>query len=230
MTTLKLHMIPWFLFIVAGIAEVALLVIGETTLASYLKPALIPLLLVTALITMSETRTDFMTPIARLLTWALIFHTIGDVLLIFPGEWFFLGGVAAFLIGHIFYLLLICKGLKGFTFLEGLVATIPVLVVYPLALLFRQDDLFITIGIAIYALALLGYLAFGYVGLLQKNKLYRYFIWGGLIFIISDTIVALDRFLGIGFPYQDAATMATYIIAEMVLCLGACRVKVVSRR
>jgi uncharacterized membrane protein YhhN len=40
---------------------------------------------------------------------------------------------------------------------------------------------------------------------------------GGVLFMLSDSLLALKRFAGLRFPLQEAAVMATYTTAQYLL-------------
>lgn len=220
----RLHIFPGLLFIAAAIADVVFLILGRGDLHFWVKPALMPLLLVTALLAMGENRTGRLRPIPLLLTLALLFHTGGDVFLLWPGTGFFIAGLASFLVGHFFYVAIMSRGLKGLTLTESLIGIGLPLVLGPAIAHLFSLEVPMYVAVSVYAFTLLMYPFLGIVGLMQRKREYRFFIWGGLFFICSDSILALNEFLGIDFPLRGAAVMFTYILAEVLLVLGATKV------
>ena len=48
-------------------------------------------------------------------------------------------------------------------------------------------------------------------------------IFGGIFFIISDSLIAINAFAGLSFPYRGTVVMATYLFAEWLLVSGMVR-------
>ena len=219
-----MYMIPGLLFVVASIIDIVATSIGNQELHVIAKPCLMPLLLLSALLYFRENVTVKVRPIPLLLTFALLFHTGGDVFLLGSGSTFFLLGLASFLIGHFFYIAIVCKGLKNLTLPEALIGCgLPLILGAFIAAIFKLDWP-MNAAVTVYAITLVTYPCLGIVGLMQKKREYRYFIWGGLLFIISDSILALNEFMGIDFPLRGGLVMLTYILAEVLLVMGVVRV------
>jgi uncharacterized membrane protein YhhN len=98
------------------------------------KPVLMPLVLLNALLALSDTTAPKW--LGVLLTFALAFHCAGDVFLMIEGFPFFVTGLTCFLIGHLFYIsIFFKKGLfKGDNLLWSILTGIAVIVI-PLVLI-----------------------------------------------------------------------------------------------
>lgn len=57
--------------------------------------------------------------------------------------------------------------------------------------------------------------------LTSKSRL-SWVAMGALIFMISDTLIAVDRFVST-FAGSDVAIMATYYLAQGLICVGVVR-------
>src|SRR3990167_10203541 len=94
-------------FIGFSILYLLIIIFGYEDIAWYLKPFLIPLLILAVIF--SENFSS-----KKILTIALLFSWIGDVILMFAdrGELYFIFGLVAFLISHIVYIILFSKQQK----------------------------------------------------------------------------------------------------------------------
>ena len=146
---------------------------------------------------------------------ALLFCAAGDVLL----ELVFVAGMGAFAVGHIFYVL---------AFLEWGRILGP-----------NKRDFPITVLVVIVSLGLLGWLLPGMGDLLIPALIYQAIITtmvatafvvkapmlarlGAVIFMISDTLIAAEKFAGVDvFP---GAVWVTYVGAQIMMAWGMSRV------
>jgi len=136
---------------------------------------------------------------------ALVFSWLGDISLMVAHihELFFKTGLAFFLVSQIFYILLFLKtitlsGKRAFLkkhpfwiiayFAYGLFFSI---------LLFENLDVLLRIGVAVYTVALLGMSSMALNRLGNGHPLsFSYVFTGSLLFVASDTLLVLDKFLG----------------------------------
>lgn len=215
----KSAFISGILFIVLSIAEVGALALGISDLHAYIKPFIIPSLMAAAILALLPTacgRKDILN-----LGIALSLHTAGDILLLFPGMNFLMAGLGAFLTGHVFYLLIFWKLLGNIKPSKALwlvvfpVLVLPVLITLPFNLAGAMK-----IAVCVYASALLCITACGIGGMLRKKPYSALIMAGGLFFIVSDFMIALDAFMNIDFPFRHPAIMLTYILAQALLVSG----------
>ena len=202
-------------FVVIAVADTIFLAAGNETVPSYIKPFLIPSLAVAALCALLPEHKGRLT---YLLVTGMAFHTAGDILLEFSDRDFlyFALGLGSFFIGHIFYLCVLCHGLK----LKGgkeLLAFASPLVIAPFAAAAFGMEFPMSAALTVYAMALLFITASGVVWAIRS----RSFAWriaaGGIIFIFSDILVAVKAFSDIDFPFRHAIVIATYLAAEWLL-------------
>lgn len=153
---------------------------------------------------------------------ALIFCWVGDVLLLFAdrGAAFFIGGLSAFLVGHVFYILLFAK-LMG-RYHTGSRLRLPVLVglaAYMLAfyLIVGQSLGAMLFPVMLYAVVIstMLYLAIILAGRMEDKPSF-FLIGGAVAFVISDTILAVNKFYT-PVPYAGLFIMSTYIFAQGAL-------------
>ncbi len=160
---------------------------------------------------------------------ALFFCWAGDVLLIFQGKdgLFFIGGLVAFLIGHVIYILcyrqlMIADTSKELLGTQKVRFSLPIIlagsglvvVLYPVL-----GDL--RVPVMVYALVLT---------LMALNALFRFgrtntvsfalIFSGAICFMISDSALAINKFLQ---PFNGAGVliMFTYCLAQYLIVTGA---------
>jgi uncharacterized membrane protein YhhN len=159
---------------------------------------------------------------------ALLFSLMGDLFLMFRGDWFFQLGLGSFLLAQIAYI-----GVFSQTQSDGEVGPIllrkPWLVLpflaYGLALI---AILYPNLGslllpVVIYALALTT------MTLMALNRWRRvpqdsfsFVFLGALLFFISDSLIAVDRFAHdlLNIPLAKVWIMLTYMVAQYLIVMG----------
>ena len=147
-----------------------------------------------------------------LLMTAQLFGCAGDTLLMGPGLPYFGGGMAAFLVGHICYLTLF-----GRTAWKGLPTKVWVLSV--LLMLALLAVLVVAIGVKGVLLVFCGL-----CGLVRlRGAHWALILCGGLLFLFSDGLIAMRTFGLENTPMLGFTIMLTYIAAQGLLAIGACR-------
>ena len=203
--------------------------IWAPVLAGTVKPALLPLLSVTTLAYLlgRDHYEDDGGGIAFLLM-AQLFGGAGDILLIPDGVQFFLGGMAAFLIGHIFYM-----SLFGGLSWRGLSVWIWAIAVVLMAaaefglirVLGVSGDLLVPIVVYGFVLMLLIFSALAGVIRMPKGRRGAWWILllGALLFTFSDSCIAMDMFGVMSIPLHSFVVMLTYLTAQALLAVGSIR-------
>lgn len=180
-----------------------------------------PLVVLAILVFFISSTKHIETKAKRVTLLALLFSWIGDILLLFENEseLFFMFGLISFLLAHISYSIVF--GYKRDKKRRPLLFVI-LLLSYALVLFsFLKDglnDMLIPVLIymlAILIMALMAYYRKGSVGKLS----YRLVFVGAILFMLSDSILALDKF------YQPLALskigiMLTYGLAQFLIVLG----------
>jgi uncharacterized membrane protein YhhN len=209
--------IAGIIFLLLSLAEVISLAFHITGVNPILKPLLIPSLAVSALCALLPEHGGWKT---SLLAVALALHTAGDILLLLDGSVFFVAGLGTFLLGHICYLVILFSGMGLFRdWKETILSLLPfALALMAVSLLDVKGAL--RVVITIYALALLFVPTAGGLWLLHGCKMGWRILTGGLLFVVSDTMLGLNVFNGIGFSLHHAIVMCTYLAAEWLLVSG----------
>lgn len=207
------------IYIAFSFIYLLLLYLGYESLDCYLKPALIPLLIVGVYFSKKF-------PTQNILLTALVFSWIGDVILLFAdiAEIYFILGLVSFLISHIIYCVLFNRQIKEkmkrdtIIFIFGSLVIACYLIGMLSVLLPALGDL--KIPVIVYASVISVMLLFAYNGLLiWKKPANQYVFFGALFFVVSDSILAINKF---HMPIQKSSfiIMLTYLVAQYLIVKG----------
>ena len=196
-------------YIVVSVLHVAVLVAGLDDAASASKLLLMPALALAVLLTARPLRgaVPVLLLVAIGLSWG------GDALLNIPGDLGFVVGLASFLLAHVAYVVLFLRLPARGRRLPAWTAVYAAWYAAFLALLGPHLGALL-VPVALYGLVLgvMAALAGGLGGLLAV---------GGALFVVSDSVLALGRFLpGYAFPPHDLVVMSTYLAAQGLIALG----------
>lgn len=151
-----------------------------------------------------------------LLLGALVFSWIGDLLLMKQGGGFFMFGLGAFLVAHLFYIRVFVKGatFKAIRLLP-FVAYIALLLGGPLYGKL-PGDLQIPVYVYVTVISVMGFAAS-----LRASQLpgYELVLVGAVLFILSDSFIALNKFAG-GVLMSGFWVMLTYGLAQYFILKG----------
>jgi uncharacterized membrane protein YhhN len=168
----------------------------------------------------------FSSPLKKWVIPALAFSWLGDVLLMFEpmNPNYFIFGLIAFLISHVFYIILFDQVRVREHFKQSLLPLFPIAVYYILLITLLQPNLgAMQKPVRIYGLIISIMLSFAADLWRLKDKLASFFIISGaLLFITSDSLLAINKFYK-QFEFAGIAVMLTYGIAQLLITLGAAR-------
>lgn len=193
-----------------------IIVLGQENLAWYLKPFLLPFLIISV-------AAYPIFPTKKILSVALTFSWIGDLILMFAdkGDLYFILGLVAFLISHIFYIVLFLNQKTEVNGGKTTLFWLSVLVVLfylksILSLLFpKLGDL--KIPVALYATVISILLIVALRCYFSSKNASRYLILSGAVFfVISDSVLAINKFYNL-IPNASFWIMSTYLIAQFCL-------------
>ncbi len=158
---------------------------------------------------------------------ALIFSMVGDIFLMLPGN-LFIPGLISFLMAHVAYIISFAS-ISTFSFNAAFVIVIVMVALTAYQIFQRISDTLkhtnntkmqIPVFIYIGTVAIMVIMA---LHTLVSNSFENYralFASGGaLLFLVSDTWLAWDRFVE-PIPWRDFRVMATYHVGQAFLCLG----------
>jgi uncharacterized membrane protein YhhN len=213
----KLWIILYFLVLAADIFAVY----NSNEILFYItKPLLMPLLSGFFIFQI----TGFTSGLKKWIVLALVFSWIGDVLLMFEsmnGN-FFIFGLGAFLTAHIFYILFYENVVRKEGLRKNYWWFLPVIIYY-IALIYilspHLGDM--KLPVRIYGIVI----SYMLIQALQTGRIKdlgaaTLMIGGAVLFITSDSILAINKFYQ-PFEYAGVAIMLTYGIAQLLITLGA---------
>lgn len=202
-----------FLFVAAAVVHVAACAAGKQAAAYITKPLLMPLLLFVYLTGAH--------PPQNLVVLALLCGFLGDVLLMLnTGQTLFTAGLAAFLLGHLCYTAVFLQG-------AGLAAS--VWAALAAAVPYAVFAAVVTAGLRglptrqryptlayLLVILLMSYASLFYMFSNGARALPAFL--GSLLFIVSDAMLAGERFAGSKPP--PGAVMSAYLAAQGLIILG----------
>ncbi len=146
---------------------------------------------------------------------ALEFSFFGDILLLFSGELFFMAGLVSFLMAHLLFIKIVISRIKEVNLLKVLFSAIPFLAAFSLLIFTLKDALHEMLWpVVIYGLTIS---TFGAVSLLDflntKSKKSLLMLFGAIIFMISDSLLAINKFYNPA-HILDITVMITYVLAQ----------------
>jgi uncharacterized membrane protein YhhN len=203
------------LFVVVFLADLVAVYTNNETLRYITKPLLMPLLIVFFVF---QTK-DFASSLKKWITLALVFSWAGDVLLMFEStnSNFFIFGLVAFLIAHIFYILYYENVIRK----EGLSKSywwfLPVIIYYIVLIYILSPNLGdMKLPVRIYGIVI----SYMLIQALQTGGIKTpgaaiLMIAGAVLFITSDSILAINKFYE-SFEYAGIAIMLTYGMAQLI--------------
>jgi len=153
-----------------------------------------------------------------LLTVGLLFGSLGDIFLTNSVEIYFMLGQSSFLIGHIFYIIYFIKNFK-FNF-KGLLISLIILFasigVSYWIIPNLQQDLKIPVLVYIFVITTMAITTNFY----QYWNIYA--IVGAVLFLISDSMIAINQFVQ-PFPYAQLGIMLFYYLGQWGIAYGGCK-------
>ena len=189
----------------------------ELPLIYFTKPLLIPTL------ALWWWQNSHSSPVRNTVLWALVFSTLGDILLMGAGRYayFFLLGLAAFLVAHLFYIYsfrALLRGKKGYLQQNaGLILPFFLYLVGLLYWLWGGIPLAMKGAVAVYAatITIMALLALHLRGVISDYSA-RWLFLGAVLFVLSDSMIAINKF-GYPFPEARVAIMGTYIFGQYAM-------------
>jgi alkenylglycerophosphocholine/alkenylglycerophosphoethanolamine hydrolase len=141
---------------------------------------------------------------------ALFFSLVGDAILSLKATWFVFG-LGAFLIAHLFYIPLF---VRHFKFQKSKIALPVGVIIYAATMGWILKDINPKLLIPVY-----GYLAIISVMVITSvfnNFNNKILIFATLLFMISDSLIAVNKFLT-PIPLSGLLIMSTYYIAQFII-------------
>ncbi len=198
-----------FVFLLVSLIDIIAILNNSSLWQTIAKPLIIPSLLA-YYITSSKSKN-------KLYILALVFSFAGDVLLLDKTD-LFLFGIGAFLITQVLYVYLFSKGLGNSSRAKKIMAFVPFSIFFVVLIRVLKPGLEgFFIPVVIYGIAIS---SFGSISLLKylakKDKVNLSLLIGAVIFIISDSLIALHKFHEPR-SFYPVVIMFTYIIAQYLI-------------
>jgi uncharacterized membrane protein YhhN len=216
----KLHrLIFFFAILIADLVAVEL----HYKIAEYIfKPLIVIWLLAYFILQLRVVKSN----LKKWIIAALLFSWLGDVLLMLQDDnsLFFLLGLSAFLLAHIFYILFfhfirVKENIKSRWWLM-LIVVVYYMILISLLSPYLAD---MKLPVRIYAVVISFMLMLAMHMLFIKNKYAgRGMMLGALLFVTSDSVLAINKFYQ-AFEMAGIAVMLTYGLAQLFITEGAIR-------
>jgi uncharacterized membrane protein YhhN len=198
--------VPFLAIIVAAAVHLAAILLGWSEVVSWTKPLLMPALAIGLIWAAPQRRS----PVIVLGATALFLSWVGDITL----RWFVIG-LIFFLLAHLVYLVLFVTRLRVRR-MPWWAAGYAVWLVVLLVVLAPNTGALL-IPVIAYGIVLTAMAAFA-------SRCNRWVAWGGALFVVSDSILAINRFVpDAGIPQPDFLIMLTYLAAQSLLVWGLLR-------
>ena len=211
-----------FLFVIVLLADLVAVYTNSEAIRYITKPLLMPLLIIYFVSAVKF----FSSSLKKWVILALVFSWSGDVLLMFESvnSSFFIFGLIAFLVVHIFYILFYENIIRK----EGLSKNywwfLPVIIYYVALIYLLSPHLGdMKLPVCIYGIVI----SYMLIQALQTGRIKNYaaaglMIAGAILFITSDSLLAVNKFYQ-SFEYAGILIMLTYGTAQLLITLGAVR-------
>ena len=203
-----------WLIILLFIGYLVLVFFEKEDIASYIKPLLVPVLLL-SFYTSVKNKGNYK------IIGALVFSTMGDILLIFEGRPFFILGLLSFLLAHVLFVL-IFRSRAGTIKLDfyTVVCSLFILSYYFFFMKFLWPHLgAMRIPVLAYAFVISGMLWMALQLLRSPSSLRGHIVLGALFFVVSDSLLSIQLFYS-SFELAHFYVMLTYLLAQLLLVYG----------
>lgn len=183
------------------------------------------LIILAVIVWLSAAQGTALNTLALLIVLGIALGFLGDLFManIFKQEKHVLGGMAAFGIGHVFYMLGFREIALAFDLhdlgsyvLALVVMWIVALVIWALLVRTPDSDSTMQVAALVYALFLASMAAYA-IGLALQQGAFWPLAIGGILFLFSDSLIASKLFAGRRFRYMGDVEWATYILAQVLI-------------
>jgi uncharacterized membrane protein YhhN len=213
-------------YIIIGAMEVLAEATGNSTLRFVTKPLLMPVLM---LFYHQSTKLTF-SSFDKKIMMALFFSWFGDVFLmfVFKNELFFLAGLGSFLLAHIFYVIAFTavtnKSAEALLPKKAWIL-IPLIAYFVMLMVsfFSKVPGEMKIPVAVYSATIAAMVAMAVNRYKRVNdKSFSLVMAGALLFMLSDSIIAVNKFLYQGeMAFAGVGIMVLYISGQYFIAKGA---------
>ena len=199
--------IATLLFLAVSAADIWAVITDNDVLRTFAKPLILTFLAALYVVAVKKASPWFVL--------GLFFSFLGDVFLLSSEANFFMYGLGSFLLAHIMYIKITAGFLKATSKSTMLFVSFSFVVFLAGLLLLIKDNL---VPVTVYGIVIS---TFGAVALLnyigKKSTENLWLFLGAIIFIASDSMIAINRFYESNELY-GLLIMLTYIIAQYLIC------------
>lgn len=233
------HSLPWLAALIAGLWAMGALLQGRLSILEVLLVEAAALATATSAVDLIEWHLVFKplvmmlaiyyvadplhlrrtpTRFDALLMGGLAFSLVGDTFLMFPG--FFIPGLVAFLVAHLFYIALFKQGVAWFPSRRALVITLG-LGAAMYAFLYPGLDPVLKLAVAAYVvvIGLMAAQAIGRAAVRRDGPSVAVAV-GAAFFMLSDSLLATNKF-AFPLPMAQFWVLATYYAAQLLIVCNA---------
>lgn len=216
----KVYWLVLFLFIL--LADLLSVYFEWTVAEHFFKPLIVVWLMAYFVLDPTVQRS----PLRKWIIFALFFSWLGDVLLLLQEDYpiFFLFGLSAFLIAHLFYIYFF-HSIRTREAVRSRIALVIVVAVYYFAVIAVLSPYLgdLTLPVRIYAIVIsFMFLIAMHMLFIRNRDAGRIMMAGALLFVISDSILAFNKFYS-PISYAGLLIMGTYGLAQLFITEGAIR-------
>lgn len=156
---------------------------------------------------------------------AFLFAWLGDILLLGQeiDELFFVGGLAAFLLAHLAYIIYFKKSSygnmvknQGVTLLQ--IGTVFIASSFYFLMYANLGELWVPVLLYVATIGLMGVTALGRYGRVHIDA-FSYTVIGAFVFILSDSIIGYNKFVA-PIPFAESMIMIFYCYAQYMILKG----------
>lgn len=215
------NLILWILFAVI-VLEVLFNSLDHTTVPEFIFKPLIMVWIASYFIV---NLTDKNHPVVVPTLIAFFFSWVGDLLLLFSGTLYFLSGLGAFLIAHLFYIFafLGVEDRKRTPFLKKYVWMILPFIAYSGSMfwiLFPGMSPYMRMITIIYTVTIMSMAgsALNRKARVPENS-FLLVMMGAIFFVCSDSLIAVNKFAS-KIPHSGFWVMSSYILAQLMIMIG----------
>ena len=198
------------LFIIISIIDIYAVIAENQLLEIIFKPLLMTCLAVVYLVSVKKPNFWFIS--------ALFFSFWGDVFLLFKEE-FFVFGLASFLAAHILFIKITSAFIKKPALSKVIISAIPFVVfLFSLLYLIKSNLGEMMIPVIVYGITISSFGAVAFLNYITNKSIENGWLFlGTIIFIASDSLIAINRFYEPNAMY-GVVIMTTYIVAQYLIC------------
>jgi len=207
------------LFFLAATLDILGIFLDENILRYVFKPLIIPLLAILYITQTSKINYRYL--------FGLFFCFLGDVFLMFEGDYYFTLGLGSFLFGHLVFISIVLNKIGDINLKNFLISAIPFTTVFVILIYLTYAKLGgMLLPVIVYALVIstFGTFTLYYYGKVKTQKAFLLAL-GAFIFILSDASIAIDMFY-VPKAYFAPLIMITYVIAQYLICRAFVETKI----